>query len=605
MKREDIRNIAIIAHVDHGKTTLVDAMLKQTHADVKVLDKGDLIMDSMDLERERGITIKAKNASIEYKGIKINIVDTPGHADFGGEVERTLRMADGVLLLVDAQEGPMPQTRFVLKKALGFGLKAIVVINKIDKPAARVSDVINKTFDLFVELGASPDQLDFPIIYAVGLQGTATLDLKNTSQNLEPLFETIIKNVPAPDVLPDSPLQMLVLSLAYDDYKGKVAIGRIHAGKIAQGQIIARIKLNGEIEKGRVTNLQAFKGIEKNDIAEAFAGEIVSVAGFSEIFIGETLADAENPVALPVFSVEEPTVKMTFGVNTSPFAGREGKFVTSRKLRERLFKELETNVALRVEDTTAPDQFLVSGRGELHLAILIEMMRREGFELQVSEPEVILKEKDGRTFEPFERLIIDVPSDHQGVIIEEVGKRGGELKNMVQGARDLELDYSIPTRGIIGLKSVLMTRTKGLAIMHNVFDEYRPMSTFNIQKRILGSIVATDSGLSTSHALDNAQTRGTMFIGPAAEVYAGEVIGQNSRENDLEINICKEKHLSNVRSRGHDVPITLEPIHELTLEYALEYIGPDELVEVTPESIRIRKGELSSNNRRKIKRNEE
>lgn len=605
MKREDIRNIAIIAHVDHGKTTMVDAMLKQTHADRHIEDMGVCIMDSMDLERERGITIKAKNASIEWNGMKINIIDTPGHADFGGEVERTLRMADGVLLLVDAKEGPMPQTRFVLKKALELGLKAIVVINKIDKPDARPTEVLNKTFDLFVELGASHDQLDFPIVYAVGLRGEASLDEKHISKDLTPLFETIIKHIPAPEVDPDAPLQMLVLALAADDYKGKMAIGKIRSGKIVAGETVALVKLNKTIVKAKISTLMAFKGLEKISIPEASAGDIVSVAGFDDVSIGETIADAEEPVALPPITVEEPTVKMTFGVNTSPFAGKEGKYITSRNLRERLFKELETNVALRVLETEKPDEFLVSGRGELHLAVLIETMRREGFELQVSEPEVILKEVGGVTMEPYERLVIDIPPDYQGVVIEEVGRRGGDLKNMAQGTHDLELDYRIPTRGIIGLKSVLMTRTKGLIIMHSIFDEYRPMSTMKLERRKFGSIVTTETGLSTAHALDNAQQRGMLFIGPAIPTYAGMVIGQNSREFDLEVNIAKEKHLSNVRSRGHDVPIMLTPHHELTLEYALEYIGSDELLEVTPKSLRIRKRALSELERRRIKRSEQ
>lgn len=605
MQRENIRNIAIIAHVDHGKTTMVDAMLKQTHADRNIDAMGACIMDSMDLERERGITIRAKNASIEWNGYKINIIDTPGHADFGGEVERTLRMADGVLLLVDAKEGPMPQTRFVLKKALELGLKAIVVINKIDKPAARPTEVLNRTFDLFVELGASHEQLDFHTVYAVGLQGTATLDEKIPGKDLTPLFEAIITHIPPPEANPDQPLQMLVLALVADDYKGRMAIGKIRSGKIEEGQTVALVKLDGSVAKAKVTYLMAFQGLERVNIPNAEAGDIVSVAGFDDVSIGETIADAATPVSLPPITVEEPTVKMTFGVNTSPFAGKEGKYVTSRNLRERLFKELETNVALRVQETEKPDEFLVSGRGELHLAVLIETMRREGFELQVSEPEVILKEIDGVTMEPFERMVIDISMDYQGTVIEEVGRRGGELKNMVQGEHDLELDYVIPTRGIIGLKSVLMTRTKGMIIMHSIFDSYGPLSVMKLERRTLGSIVTTETGLSTAHALDNAQQRGMMFIGPGVPTYAGMVIGQNSREFDLEVNIAKEKHLSNVRSRGHDVPIMLTPHHELTLEYALEYIGPDELVEVTPKSIRIRKRSLSALDRKKIRRAEE
>lgn len=605
MKRENIRNIATIAHVDHGKTTLVDALLRQSRADRHIEDMGELIMDSMDLERERGITIRAKNASVMWNDIKINIVDTPGHADFGGEVERTLRMADGVLLLVDAKEGPMPQTRFVLKKALSLGLKAIVVINKIDKPGARVAEVVNRTFDLFVELGATPEQLDFPIVYTIATKGTATLDEKVPGTDITPLFETIVSKIPAPDVLLDGPFQMLVLALAHDDFKGKMAIGKIHAGRIAVGDNVARIKLDGSVEKIRVTSLLAFVGVKKVEIKEALAGDIVSITGFDDVKIGETIANADNPVALPQVTVEEPTVKMTFSVNDSPFAGREGKFVTSRNLRDRLTKELETNVALRVEDGASPDEFSVSGRGELHLAVLIETMRREGYELQVSQPEVIMKEVDGVKMEPFERLVIEVPGNYQGTIIEELGKRGGELKGMIQGEHDIELEYNIPTRGIIGLKSIMMTKTKGLAILHSVFDSYKPLSTMKMQGRILGSLVNTDNGDSTAYSLDNAQQRGMLFIGPGIPIYQGMVIGQHSRENDLEINACKEKQLSNVRSRGHDVAIMLTTPHELTLEYALEYIGSDELVEVTPQSIRIRKRFLNPNDRKKIRRSEE
>ncbi len=605
MKRENIRNIAIIAHVDHGKTTLVDALLRSANVDRHIEDMGELIMDSMDLERERGITIRAKNASVIWQGVKINIVDTPGHADFGGEVERTLRMADGVLLLVDAKEGPMPQTRFVLKKALALGLKAIVVINKIDKPAARITEVVNRTFDLFSELGATPEQLDFPLVYTVATKGTATLDEKIPGTGIDPLFAAIIKNIPAPDVLPDDPFQMLVLALAYDEYKGKMAIGKIHAGQVRGGDIVARIKHDGSIEKVKIVSLLAFEGLKKVEVSEALAGDIVSLSGFEDVKIGETLADAANPRALPPVVVEPPTVKMTFSVNNSPFAGREGKFVTSRNLRERLMKELEINVSLRVEDTDSPDSFLVSGRGELHLAILIETMRREGFELQVSQPEVIMKEVDGKKMEPFERLVIEIPAEYQGTVIEEVGRRGGEVKNMVSGEHEVELEYSIPTRGIIGLKSLLMTRTRGLVIIHSVFDDYRPLSNIKLDRRLTGSLVNTDDGLSTSHALDNAQQRGTLFIGPATPIYRGMVIGQNSREMDLEINACKEKQLSNVRSRGHDVAIVLTPPHELTLEYVLEYIGVDELAEITPLNIRIRKRVLNPNDRKKIKRAEE
>ncbi len=602
MKRENIRNIAIIAHVDHGKTTLVDTLLRQAQADRHIEDMGECIMDSMDLERERGITIKAKNASVDYNGVKINIIDTPGHADFGGEVERTLRMADGVLILVDAKEGPMPQTRFVLKKALALGLKAIVVVNKIDKPGARITEVVNRTFDLFVELGATPAQLDFPIVYTVAIKGTATADEKVPGVNMTPLFDAVIKYIPAPDVDPDGPLQMLVLALAHDDYRGKMAIGKITSGKVKEGDMIARIKVDGEIVKAKITSLLEFKGLLKTSVTEALAGDIVSIAGFEDVKIGETIADVENPKALPPFMVEEPTVKMTFGVNTSPFAGQDGKYITSRNLRDRLFKELETNVALRVEETDSADVFLVSGRGELHLAVLIETMRREGYEMQVSEPEVILKEKDGVTMEPFEKLVVEIPLEYQGVIIEEVGKRGGELKNMTQGEYELELEYLIPTRGLIGLKSGLMTRTRGLVILHSVFDAYYPMLNVKLDRRTLGSMVSMDTGESRAYALDNAQQRGTLFVGPGVPIYEGMVIGQNSREFDLELNPCKEKQLSNMRSRGHNIAVVLIPPHELTLEYALEYISDDEFVEVTPANLRIRKRVLKAVDRAKVKR---
>ncbi|MBI2406283.1 MAG: translational GTPase TypA [Candidatus Harrisonbacteria bacterium] len=586
MKRENIRNIAIIAHVDHGKTTLVDAMLKQQHADRHIEDMGELIMDSM------------------YGDTKINIIDTPGHADFGGEVERTLRMADGVLLLVDAKEGPMPQTRFVLKKALELGLKAIVVINKIDKTDARPTFAVNKTFDLFVELGASHEQLDFPIVYAVGIQGTATLDEKMPGKDLKPLFDAVIKYIPAPEVNPDEPLQMLVLALQYDDYKGKMAIGKIKSGKISEGETVSRIMHDGKTVKAKVTALLAFEGLKKVNVSDAQAGDIVSVAGFDDVAIGETIASAETPVALPSIKVEEPTVKMTFGVNNSPFAGKEGKYITSRNLRERLFKELETNVALRVEETAAPDEFLVSGRGELHLAVVIESMRREGYELQVSQPEVIIKEIGGVNMEPFERLVVEIPADYQGVVIEEVGKRGGELKNVVNGEHEVELEYIIPTRGLIGLKSLLMTRTKGLIIMHSIFEEYKPMLGSLLQRRLLGSIISTDTGTVRAYAMQNAQDRGVMFVGPGDEVYEGQVVGQNAREFDMELNPCKEKELSNMRSRGAVKLVPLTPPHRMSLEAGLEYIGPDELVEATPKSIRLRKQELAALERRKIRRTE-
>lgn len=594
MKRTDIRNIAIIAHVDHGKTTLVDAMLKQTHVSRNIEDAGERIMDSMDLERERGITIRAKNASVTYNGVKINIVDTPGHADFGGEVERTLRMVDGVVLLVDAKEGPMPQTKFVLRKALELGHPAVVVINKIDRPDAQIEDVVNRTFDLFVDLGANDMQLDFPIVYASGIQGTATRDMKTPGVDLKPLFEAIIEKVPAPDVDEGDHLQMLVLALVSDPYKGKMGIGKISRGSVKQAMNIVGLHRDGQKSSGKATAILSFKGLEREEIQSAAAGEIVAIAGLPEIGIGDTIADALKPEALPVVSVEEPTVQMTFGVNTSPFAGKEGKFVTSRNIRERLDKELETNVALRVHSDENSNQFLVSGRGELHLAILIETMRREGFELEVSQPQVIYKEENGVKTEPIELLMIDVPQEFQGSVIDEIGRRKGSLQNMTTNASgEMHLVYHIPTRGLIGLKNSLLTKTKGTVIINHVFEKYEPV-TQGLDESFLkhGSLVAHQDGESSSYGLDNAQQRGTLFIGSGVPVYKGMVVGQNSRDEDLVVNVCKAKELTNMRSKASDGTILLTPPKEVTLEFGLEYIGPDELVEVTPKNIRLRKRNL-------------
>ncbi len=610
MKRDTIRNIAIIAHVDHGKTTLVDAMLKQTHT-VKD-DGGALLMDSGDLERERGITIRAKNASLVYNGIKINIVDTPGHADFGGEVERTLRMADGVLLLVDAKEGPMPQTKFVLKKALELGHKAIVVINKIDKPDAQIDHTINKTFDLFVHLGATDEQLEFPIIYSSGIRGLASTDpekLKaliadpNTEPNITDLFEAVIKYIPAPEVRAEDPFGLLVLAISYDNYIGKIGIGKITAGKVKKGQPLAKITHSGAKTVGKVTALQMYQGMKAVDAVEAEAGDIVAIAGFDDIQIGETLADAQNPVQIPPVHVEPPTVKMTFGVNTSPFAGKEGKLVTSRNIRDRLYKELETNVALQVEDTDQGDTFLVSGRGELHLAVLIETMRREGFELQVSQPQVIFIEDNGQKLEPYEQVTIDVPSEYQGTIIEEIGRRAGTMLSMDTTPNgDVHLEYNMPTRGLIGLKNLLLTRTRGTAIINNLFDSYKPVHTIDTHANDHGSLIASESGVSNAYGLNNAQERGVMFIGPAVEVYEGMVVGQNALDSDIELNVCKTKKLTNMRSSGADDAIILVPPRPIELDFAMEYIGADELVEVTPKSIRIRKRLLNANDRKRAGR---
>ncbi len=622
MKRDNIRNIAIIAHVDHGKTTLVDAMLRQTHT---VKDGNvDLIMDSGDLERERGITITAKNASVVYNNVKINIVDTPGHADFGGEVERTLKMADGVLLLVDAKEGPMPQTKFVLKKALELGHQAIVVINKVDKPEAQVDEVINKTFDLFVSLNATDKQLDFPILYASGINGVAHTELApvleavhsitgnagagatlpNEQHNIVPVFEAIIEHIPAPEVAPEDPFAVLILALRYDNYKGKIGVGKITSGSVKKAQSAVRIDRDGRQTGGKISSLQMYEGLAPIEVEGAEAGDIVAIGGFDNISIGDTIADSTNPIQIPPVEIELPTIKMTFGVNTSPFAGREGTLLTSRQIKDRLDRELETNVALRVEQSTeSGDAFLVSGRGELHLGVLIETMRREGFEMQVSQPQVIFHEENGQKLEPYESLSIDVPSEHQGVVIEEVGKRGGQLQHMdTNSSGEIHAEYIIPTRGLIGLKNLLLTRTRGTAIINNLFDSYKPVHEIDLRSNEHGSIIASDTGTALAYGLNNAQGRGVLFIGPATDVYEGMVVGINALDQDLEVNVTKGKKLTNMRASGSDEGIILTPPREITLDFALEYIGSDELVEVTPKSIRIRKKFLTLNERKKDKR---
>lgn len=591
VKPAALRNIAIIAHVDHGKTTLVDAMLHHTNAVSKRESAvGSLIMDSMDLEREKGITIKAKNCSLLYGDHKINIVDTPGHADFGGEVERTLRMVDGVLLLVDAKEGPMPQTKFVLRKALGYGLPVIVVVNKIDRKDAQIDDVVNRTFDLFVELNATSEQLDFPIVYTSATARTATLDYNQPGTDIVPLFETIIERIPAPTVLPGEPLQVLVLALAYDSFKGKMGIGKIHAGSLRQGQKILRMSVDGGKEASTASAILAYKGLQRVEVPYAESGEIVAIAGFEEISIGDTVTDPERPKALPAVVIEEPTLRMTFSVNKSPFAGKEGKHVTSRVIRERLEKELETNVALRMEDTDSADTFLISGRGELHLAILIETMRREGYELEVSQPQVVYQTIDGKKCEPFELLSMDISEEHQGIVIEEMGKRRGELKNMHPGSTGgIHLEYSITTRGLLGLKRILLRRTRGTAVVHHVFDAYHPILKDLPDPEPHGSLVATENGMTTAYALLSIQERGELFIGPVVPVYAGMVVGEAAKDRDVDVNACKLKKLTNVRSKGEETTDALVPPRELTLELALEYVGEDELLEVTPKSLRIRK----------------
>jgi len=596
--QERIRNIAIIAHVDHGKTTLVDAMLK--HAGVYRENEAitERVMDSNDLEKERGITILAKSLSIHHGQYKINIVDTPGHADFGGEVERVLKMVDSVLLLVDALDGPMPQTRFVLKKSLDLGLKPIVVINKIDRPGSRPEEVLNMVFDLFCELNASDDQLDFPVVYTSAKLGYAKLDINVESTNLEPLFAVVESNVRPPKGDINAPFQMLIANIDYNDYIGRMATGRIFNGKVRAGETVAMIKADGTITKGRISKLLGYEGLKQVDIEEAGTGDIVTVAGFEDVSIGETLASAENPIAVPYVSIDEPTLSMNFMVNTSPFAGREGKWVTSRNIRERLTKELRINVSLRVEDTDSADTFQVSGRGELHLSILIENMRREGFELAVSKPEVIVRIKDGVKMEPMEYLVVDVASEFQGAIIEKMGPRKGEMVAMAPMGEMVRLEFIVPARGLIGLRGEVLTDTRGTAVMTHTFHEYAPYKG-DIPGRKNGVLMAMEHGETTAYSLDALQPRGTLFIGAGVEVYGGMIIGQHNKDNDLDVNPCKGKKLTNVRASGTDDAIKLTPPRLLTLEQALEFIADDELVEVTPLSIRLRKKELDPTRRKR------
>jgi GTP-binding protein len=606
-KREDIRNIAIIAHVDHGKTTLVDAMLKQSRVFRDNQNVPERVMDSNDLERERGITILAKNTAVRYGGIKINIVDTPGHADFGGEVERVLNMVDGVLLLVDAAEGPMPQTRFVLRKALELGRRAILVINKVDRNHARPAWAVDAAFDLFIELGATEDQADFPIIYCIATAGQSGADPDNVEGSLKPLFDAIVGYLPAPTVDPDAPAQMLVTNLSYDDYKGKIVMGRLYAGTLKRGQQIARIDRDGEAHQEKIAQLFIYEGLERIEVQEVSAGEIIAMAGIPEINIGETIADAANPVALPTISVEEPTVRMTFGVNTSPFAGREGTWVTSRKLKERLERAIERDVALRVEPTDAADTFLVSGRGELHLAILIETMRREGHEFQVSAPEVIFHEDPdtGEKLEPVEEVHIEVPEPYSGVVVEMLGPRKGQMTNMRQGANGatgtVYYTFLVPTRGLLGFRQSFLTATRGMGIIHSIFYGYEPYMG-NIKTRQTGSLVAWENGISTNYALFNAQERGKLFIGSGVEVYEGMIVGRRPTEEDLVLSVTKKKHLTNHRSSTGDELVHLETPINMSLDDCLEYIADDELVEITPKSIRMRKRILGTEDRKKDKK---
>ncbi|MBX7418966.1 translational GTPase TypA [Clostridium chauvoei] len=598
-KRNDIRNIAIIAHVDHGKTTLVDALLKESHVFRSNEKVDERVMDSNDLEKERGITILSKNTSLIYDEIKINIVDTPGHADFGGEVERVLKMVDSVLLVVDSYEGPMPQTKFVLKKALELGLKPIVVINKIDKPNARPENVIDEVFDLFLELGADDEQLDFPIIYASSREGFARYNVEDENNNMEPLFKTIIKHVAPPEGYLDGPFQMLVTTLDTNEYVGRIAIGKIHRGKVKKNEMVALVRKDGSTSNYRVSNIFTYSGLNREEAPEASLGDIIALSGVPDCNIGETIASSQEPEALPFVEIDEPTLSMNFMVNDSPFAGKEGEFVTSRHLRDRLLKELETNVSLRVREIT-PDCFEVSGRGELHLSILIETMRREGYELQVSKANVILKEEAGKKLEPMEYLTIDVPEEFMGPVMEKLGPRKGEMVNMTSAVNGYtRLEFVIPARGLIGFRNEFMTDTKGNGIMNHVFHGYAPYKG-EMPGRSRGSICSFEDGESIAYGLFNAQERGVLFIGAGVPVYKGMIVGESARAEDIDINICKGKKLTNTRSSGADEAVKLIPPRQMTLEQCLEFINADELVEVTPETVRMRKRELDPAQRKRM-----
>ncbi len=584
-----IRNVAIIAHVDHGKTTLVDALLKQSGIFREGEEVPDCVMDSNDLERERGITILSKNTAVHYKDILINIVDTPGHADFGGEVERVLGMVDGCILIVDANEGPMPQTRFVLKKALEKGLRPIVVVNKIDRPQADPYGAVDKVLDLFIELGADDDQCEFPYLFASGLQGYAKADLEDEGVDVQPLFESILRHVPPPVGDVSKPLQLQVTTLDYSDYLGRIVIGKIHNGVIKAGQQAALVTESGEIVKTKISKLMGFEGLQRVDLEEASAGSIVAVAGFANANIGETITCPNEPQALPLIKVDEPTLQMTFSVNDSPFAGQEGDYVTSRQLRDRLMRELETNVALRVDETDSPDKFLVSGRGELHLGILIETMRREGYEFQVSQPQVIYREVKGQPCEPYEVLALDIPEEAVGGCIERLGQRKGEMQNMhVSGNGRTQLEFVVPARGLIGFRGEFMRLTRGDGIMNHSFLDYRPLSG-DVETRRNGVIIAFEEGVATFYSLKNGEDRGVFFITPGTRVYKGMIVGEHNRPQDLDLNVCKTKQLTNHRSATGDELVQLQAPAEMSLERALEYIGPEELVEVTPQSVRLRK----------------
>jgi GTP-binding protein len=594
-----LRNVAIIAHVDHGKTTLVDGLLKQSHIFRDPDAAGELIADSNDLERERGITILAKNMAITYRGLKINIIDTPGHADFGGEVERVLNMADGCLLLVDAVEGPMPQTRTVLQRALALGLTPVVVVNKVDRPAARCNEVVELTHDLFLDLATDPDQLDFPIIYAIAKQGKAGFAPDQLQDDLRPLLDTIVDTIPAPKVEAEAPVQMLVGSLDYDAHRGRIAIGRVHRGVIRAGETLVHIAPDGTETRQRITDLATFEGLGKRRVDEALAGDIVAVAGFADAKIGATLADPNAPEALPTIDIEEPTLKLTFGVNTSPFAGKEATYSTSRQLRERLYRELETNLSLRVEPTEQADVFAVSGRGELHLSVLIETMRREGYEFQVSRPEVITKEIDGAVMEPVEHLEIETVEDSVGVIMDLVGTRKARMLDMVNDGRgSVRLEFAIPTRGLIGLRNAFLTATKGHAVMGSRLIGYEPWLG-TIPNNRTGALVASEPGQVLAHGVANAQERGITFTEPGEEVYMGQIVGQQPRQGDMVVNVCRAKKLTNMRASTADIAIKLVPAVKLSLEQSLDFLADDELLEVTPKAFRLRKRLLNENDRAK------
>lgn len=600
MNNQNIRNIAIIAHVDHGKTTLVDALLRQSHVFRENEQVAERVMDSGDIEKERGITILSKNTSVMYNGIKINIVDTPGHADFGGEVERVLKMVDGVLLLVDAFEGPMPQTREVLKKSLALNLKPIVVINKIDRPGADPLKVVDKVLELFIELNANDEQLDFPVVYASAKNGIAKMNLTDESDNVTCIFDTIIKNINPPACEQEGTMQLLVSNIDYDDYLGRLAVGRVERGTIKAGQSVAVCKKDDKVTQGKIAKLFTYQGLKRTEVEEVGAGDIVCISGIGDINIGETVCDINNPEKIDFVDIDEPTVSMTFSVNNGPFAGKEGQFVTSRHIRDRLFKELERNVSLRVKETDSADSFEVCGRGELHLSVLIETMRREGFELLVSRPKVIIKEIDGVKCEPMERLVVNVPDECIGNVIEKLGRRKAEMLNMEPAeVGHTKVEFKVPARGLIGYRTEFLTDTKGVGTMNSIFDCYEPYKG-EIQARTRGVLVAFEQGTSITYGLYNAQERGELFIGPGVDVYEGMIVGINSRNEDISINVCKEKHLTNTRASGSDDALRLVPPIQLSLEKAIEFIEEDELVEVTPKSLRLRKKILDNKTRERM-----